>query len=193
MYPKSTWQPQSLLTLAFCIFRLGDRTLTVSYAEPKQSEMNQDQVKSVYVGGLTATATKESLQGFFEGLDNIGEVKDLKFAALPVAGLWSCFGFIRFAFLTCRLSRSSSLAKRMTNHSQITALCTSKTEAVQSSWSRSVKPVRTPDGLNSHQSQALSSRYVPHTIWLQCQSRMPQGLLNNEEFRCFVQRSSWRQ
>lgn len=75
MYPVCTWQPHGLLTLAFYTFRLGDRTLTVSYAEPKQSEMNQDQVKSVYVGGLTATATKEALQGFFEGLDNIGEVR----------------------------------------------------------------------------------------------------------------------
>lgn len=64
--------------------RLGDRTLTVSYAEPKQSEMNQDQVKSVYVGGLTASANKDSLQAFFESLDNIGEVKDCDYAGLAV-------------------------------------------------------------------------------------------------------------
>lgn len=76
MHPVCTGQPHTLLTLAVCISRLGDRTLTVSYAEPKQSEMNQDQVKSVYVGGLTASANKDSLQGFFESLDNIGEVKD---------------------------------------------------------------------------------------------------------------------
>ena len=62
--------------------RLGDRTLTVSYAEPKQSEMNQDQVKSVYVGGLTAAATKETLQAFFETLDNIGEVNGFTFVTL---------------------------------------------------------------------------------------------------------------
>lgn len=49
--------------------RLGDRTLTVSYAEPKQSEMNQDQVKSVYVGGLTADATEQGLKDFFVSLD----------------------------------------------------------------------------------------------------------------------------
>ena len=48
--------------------RLGDRTLTVSYAEPKQSEMNQDQVKSVYVGGLTAGASEKELKEVFEAL-----------------------------------------------------------------------------------------------------------------------------
>ena len=54
--------------------RLGDRTLTVSYAEPKQSEMNQDQVKSVYVGGLTAAATEAGLKDFFVALD-VGAVR----------------------------------------------------------------------------------------------------------------------
>ena len=49
--------------------RLGDRTLTVSYAEPKQSEMNQDQVKSVYVGGLTAAASEKELKELFEALE----------------------------------------------------------------------------------------------------------------------------
>ena len=74
--------------------RLGDRTLTVSYAEPKQSEMNQDQVKSVYVGGLTAAATKETLQAFFEGLDNVGEVNGFTFVTLVS---------VAFAlFLACR-------------------------------------------------------------------------------------------
>lgn len=82
------------LLLHICVFRLGDRTLTVSYAEPKQSEMNQDQVKSVYVGGLTATATKESLQEFFQGLDNVGEVRVLILLGL----LWLGFG------LTCVLA-----------------------------------------------------------------------------------------
>jgi len=48
--------------------RLGDRTLTVSYAEPKQSEMNQDQVKSVYVGGLIAGASEKELKEVFEAL-----------------------------------------------------------------------------------------------------------------------------
>lgn len=55
------------------VCRLGDRTLTVSYAEPKQSEMNQDQVKSVYVGNLPAGAKEDSLRGFFVEL-NMGEV-----------------------------------------------------------------------------------------------------------------------
>ena len=63
------------VTVSLCIYRLGDRTLTVSYAEPKQSEMNQDQVKSVYVGGLQPSATEESLRTFFQGLENIGEVQ----------------------------------------------------------------------------------------------------------------------
>ena len=53
--------------------RLGDRTLTVSYAEPKQSEMNQDQVKSVYVGNLPASAKEDTLREFFVELD-MGEV-----------------------------------------------------------------------------------------------------------------------
>lgn len=61
--------------ISWHVFRLGDRTLTVSYAEPKQSEMNQDQVKSVYVGGLLPAATEAELKSFFEGLDNIGEVR----------------------------------------------------------------------------------------------------------------------
>ncbi len=56
--------------------RLGDRTLTVSYAEPKQSEMNQDQVKSVYVGGLIAGATEKELKEVFETL-SIGSVCSL--------------------------------------------------------------------------------------------------------------------
>lgn len=76
----TSWRSHTALMISFWNFRLGDRTLTVSYAEPKQSEMNQDQVKSVYVGGLTAAATKESLQAFFEGLDNIGEVIGFTFA-----------------------------------------------------------------------------------------------------------------
>ena len=66
------WMNPAMIELH--LFRLGDRTLTVSYAEPKQSEMNQDQVKSVYVGGLLPTATDSELKAFFEGLDNIGEV-----------------------------------------------------------------------------------------------------------------------
>ena len=53
--------------------RLGDRTLTVSYAEPKQSEMNQDQVKSVYVGGLIAGASEKELKEVFEAL-SVGSV-----------------------------------------------------------------------------------------------------------------------
>ena len=48
--------------------------MTVSYAEPKQSEMNQDQVKSVYVGGLSAAATEQGLKDFFVGLD-VGAVR----------------------------------------------------------------------------------------------------------------------
>lgn len=79
MHPVYTWQPHTLLTLAVCSSRLGDRTLTVSYAEPKQSEMNQDQVKSVYVGGLNASANKDTLQAFFQSLDNIGEVSDCEY------------------------------------------------------------------------------------------------------------------
>ena len=55
------------------VCRLGDRTLTVSYAEPKQSEMNQDQVKSVYVGNLPAGAKEDALKEFFVEL-NVGEV-----------------------------------------------------------------------------------------------------------------------
>lgn len=77
-------------------FRLGDRTLTVSYAEPKQSEMNQDQVKSVYVGGLTAAATKESLQAFFEGLDNIGEIDQVIIPSKKNDKPYSDYGFVHF-------------------------------------------------------------------------------------------------
>ena len=61
------------LTACLHVCRLGDRTLTVSYAEPKQSEMNQDQVKSVYVGGLAPGSKHEDLKTFFEGLD-LGKV-----------------------------------------------------------------------------------------------------------------------
>ena len=68
------------------VCRLGDRTLTVSYAEPKQSEMNQDQVKSVYVGGLTAAATEAGLKEFFVGLD-IGAVRVDAFTLQSLAGL----------------------------------------------------------------------------------------------------------
>lgn len=45
----------------------------MSYAEPKQSEMNQDQVKSVYVGNLPAGAKEDALREYFVELD-MGEV-----------------------------------------------------------------------------------------------------------------------
>lgn len=61
------------MTLPSANRRLGERTLTVSYAEPKQSEMNQDQVKSVYVGNLPAGAKEDALREFFVELD-VGEV-----------------------------------------------------------------------------------------------------------------------
>ena len=61
-------QTSAVLKLFGPYCRLGDRTLTVSYAEPKQSEMNQDQVKSVYVGGLTAGASEKELKEVFETL-----------------------------------------------------------------------------------------------------------------------------
>ena len=61
-------QTPAVLKLFGSYCRLGDRTLTVSYAEPKQSEMNQDQVKSVYVGGLTAGASEKELKEVFEAL-----------------------------------------------------------------------------------------------------------------------------
>lgn len=162
--------------ISFWAFRLGDRTLTVSYAEPKQSEMNQDQVKSVYVGGLTAAATKESLQTFFQGLDNIGEVilgidhhVSLHLLGCGLFWLACILQFISgelqhkpapLFFCMCRLTKSSFLAGRMTSRTQIMVLSISKTEAVQSSWWRNVKPARTLDGWSFHQSPALSSRYI---------------------------------
>lgn len=76
-------------------FRLGDRTLTVSYAEPKQSEMNQDQVKSVYVGGLTAAASEKELKELFEALE-MGTVEKVVIPAKKPDKAFPDYGFVHF-------------------------------------------------------------------------------------------------
>ena len=65
-----------------CPCSLGERPLTISYAEPKQSEMNQDQVKSVYVGNLLEHTSEDSLRTYFEKLE-MGKVGNIK---LPCPG-----------------------------------------------------------------------------------------------------------
>lgn len=67
----------------------------MSYAEPKQSEMNQDQVKSVYVGGLQPGATEESLKTFFQSLENLGEARG---SSHPATG---CFAMICSVVVCC--------------------------------------------------------------------------------------------
>ncbi|KAL0028222.1 hypothetical protein WJX79_002460 [Trebouxia sp. C0005] len=76
-------------------FRLGDRTLTVSYAEPKQSEMNQDQVKSVYVGGLIAGASEKELKEVFEAL-NMGSVEKVVIPGKKPDKEFPDYGFVHF-------------------------------------------------------------------------------------------------
>ena len=65
-----------------CPCSLGERPLTISYAEPKQSEMNQDQVKSVYVGNLPEHTSEDSLRTYFEKLE-MGKVGNIR---LPCPG-----------------------------------------------------------------------------------------------------------
>ncbi|KAK9837452.1 hypothetical protein WJX81_003692 [Elliptochloris bilobata] len=59
-------------------YKMKGRTLTVSYAEPRQIDVQQQQqqqqmapepVKSVYVGNLPASATEAKLKEVFEGLN----------------------------------------------------------------------------------------------------------------------------
>jgi hypothetical protein len=47
---------------------LGDRPLTVTYAEPKNAPPLASEVKSIYVGNLPASATEAVLKGLFEDL-----------------------------------------------------------------------------------------------------------------------------
>jgi heterogeneous nuclear ribonucleoprotein R len=82
-------------TLSAPDFKLGDRALTVSYAEPKQSEQFQDTVKSIYVGNLPAGVTEESLKAFFTKLD-VGTVEKAVIPPKKADRDHADYGFVHF-------------------------------------------------------------------------------------------------
>ena len=66
---------QDDITAVFAVCRMGERPLTVSFAEPKQSEMAPQtaQDKVLYVGSLPESGTEEMVRDLFSGF---GEVRE---------------------------------------------------------------------------------------------------------------------
>ncbi|GMH39473.1 hypothetical protein BSKO_07371 [Bryopsis sp. KO-2023] len=81
-------------------FRLRERVLTVTWAEPKKVDSDQEQVKSVYVGNLPESVTEAKLRDIFKAY---GEVEKVVLPLGVDGRRFREYGFVHYTERACAL------------------------------------------------------------------------------------------
>eukprot|EP00210_Caulerpa_lentillifera_P003170 g3029.t1 len=87
-------------TLSRAEFKLKERALTVTWAEPRRMEVDHEKVKSIYVGNLPDTVTEMKLRDMFKAYGDVEKV------VLPYARdgrRHRDYGFVHYVDRSCAL------------------------------------------------------------------------------------------